>query len=331
MQNNSRTVIVGCGAVVINLYTPVLKLLANKITLVGVVDTSNKRGLIAANQLGCRHYNDIRQVDKDFSNAIVATPPQYHAPIGVELLFNGKNVLIEKPMASTVEDCDALLNACRKSPGKLSVGHFRRFSPALLQTKQLLKDNFFGEIEYFEITDAAIFSWPVTTDHPFRRTAAGGGVLIDTGSHAVDMALWLFGGLDVLEYADDAKTGVEADCMLKVTTSRGKKGKIVLSRIRSLPSTLEISCENGNVSIDWITGVISYTPHEKPEMRWMALPSRLDDIKTDIWTQMLYSQLLSWSASFVGQPTNVATGTDGADAVRCIHKAYAMRTPLHHL
>lgn len=67
--------------------------------------------------------------------AIVATPNHTHTPIGMQLAAHGVHLLIEKPMASTVEDCRALLDFCSLQQVKLLIGHHRRFNPYIAATK----------------------------------------------------------------------------------------------------------------------------------------------------------------------------------------------------
>src|SRR5262249_31836253 len=77
-------------------------------------------------------------------------------------------------------------------------------------------------------------------DSMFKKESAGGGVLIDTGSHTLDALLWWLGDVAQFDYADDAEGGVEADCEIHLTMASGATGVVELSRTRELGNKVVI-------------------------------------------------------------------------------------------
>ena len=87
------------------------------------------------------------------------------------------------------------------------------------------------------------------TDSLLKKSEEGGGVLMDLGSHAIDLAIWMFGKLDVAKYEDDADGGIESDASLVLRGADGLVGEVVLSRIRELRGTLRIEGELGAIEV----------------------------------------------------------------------------------
>lgn len=134
---------------------------------------------------------DYRDILKDDSIDIVtvAVPDQQHREISCELLKAGKNVLCEKPLALTREDCVQIVKAQRESSAKFMVGQICRFTPAFEKAKELIDSGAIGEI-YFAESEYAhdymtfLASWRAD---PLRHGVVGGGC------HAVDLLRWLVG------------------------------------------------------------------------------------------------------------------------------------------
>src|SRR5262249_3465764 len=148
--------------------------------------------------------------------AIVALPNYLHAPVVIDLLRHGIHVLIEKPMALKVTDCDKMLEAASSAGTVLAVGLEYRFFNSSRFTKRALGNNLLGDIRSFDLRLGIIPTWPFATDYLLRKESAGGGVLADFGVHVLDLLLWWLGDYESVEYRDDAVGGVEAECELNL-------------------------------------------------------------------------------------------------------------------
>ena len=122
-------------------------------TLVGVVDIVPGRAEQVAGPLGTRalsHYADLfGQVDA----VSIATPTTLHAEIGEQFLNRGVHVLVEKPIAHTLEDADQLIPAARANDRVLQVGHLERFNPAVKQLREIVR-----KPRFFEAHRMGLFS-----------------------------------------------------------------------------------------------------------------------------------------------------------------------------
>ena len=100
-------------------------------TLCGVYDTNRARCAELSSQLGCRVYDSLEELAKDVEAVSVAVPTVSHREVAGALLEAGRDVLVEKPISTTVEEADALVRLARQGERILQVGHVERFNPAL--------------------------------------------------------------------------------------------------------------------------------------------------------------------------------------------------------
>lgn len=244
-----RLAIIGCGAVTNVLYVPVLEKITDKCEVVAVVDKDIKCANKTASTLGAKIITDDYELILDKNKidaAIVALPHFLHAPVTINLLKTGINVLCEKPMALNIEEARKMTEI-QKATGKiLAVGLFRRFYPSTQMIKEIIKRNILGAVKRFLwLEGEEKYSWPAQSTFFFNGRQAGGGVLIDAGAHSIDQILWWFGDVKEFIYYDDSMGGVEANCELELKMSNGAEGAVRLSRDCLLPNKCFIECENG--------------------------------------------------------------------------------------
>ncbi|NIW18841.1 Gfo/Idh/MocA family oxidoreductase [candidate division KSB1 bacterium] len=194
--------------------------------------------------------DDYRQIFDDVDAAIAALPHHLHAEVSIELLQRGIHVLVEKPMALSTSDCDAMIQAAAGSGTVLTVGLARRFFLSSQFLKQAITSGLLGDIISFDFREGTSYKWPVSSDFAFRKET-GGGVLADTGVHVLDLLLWWLGDYNSIEYYyDDAMGGVEADCELRLKMQNGATGVVDLSRTRELRNTCIIRGELGSLEVE---------------------------------------------------------------------------------
>jgi len=246
-----KIAVVGCGAVSELRHLPALAAGDGR-EISALVDKDEARVRRLADEYGAQHaLTDHRElIGLGLDGAIVATPTNLHAPMTIDLLRGGLHVLVEKPIARNLYECDAMIAAAQEMDRVLAVAFFRRFAHQLRLTKTVLDAGLLGTIRSFDIRDGYEFGWPVKTDFPFRREAAGGGVLIDLGVHVLDLVTWWFGDAESFEYWDNDRGGVESDCLLHVAMPGGGKGVIEFSRTRLLRNTAIISGDGGTLEVD---------------------------------------------------------------------------------
>ena len=147
--------------------------------------------------------------------ALVAVPPRFHAPIAIELLEMGIDVLCEKPLATTVADAERMIATAEKSGRILAVGMMSRFNRNNDILRALVRGGELGEILEVVAEFGAPLDWAMTTASYYDRANTAGGVFFDAGVHMLDLVLWLFGEIRDIEYEDDSYGGVESNAELR--------------------------------------------------------------------------------------------------------------------
>lgn len=246
-----RIALLGAGAATRELHLPVLAGHDGvEVTALIDRDVARARELADAYKVGTV-LSDLAQLTRDVADAvIVCTPPFHHAPAAVDLARRGFHALVEKPMATRYEDAEAMVAAADEAGVALSVSVFRRLFPATRLMRALIDAELLGAPLSFDAEDGEVYAWPTATLGNMRKDSAGGGVLIDYGSHTLDRLLALFDGPgEVTGYRDnDRGGGVESDCEVRLRlTHKGRpvEGRVELSRSRFLRNTYRVRCERG--------------------------------------------------------------------------------------
>lgn len=216
-----QTTVVGCGAVAHKLYLKPLRRLEKDgvLRIVGLVDPSPMRaGLMRQGlrnaQLSTDLAESLRLNSPDL--VLILSPAQLHAEQTMLALRHGCHVLCEKPVATTLKECEQTIKVSIAADRIVAVAMVRRFFPAYWAMKGLLQSS--GPPRRFEYNEGRRFEWEVTTAANFRPTGRGGsGVLLDLGPHVIDTLTWFFGPLHVTSCGDDAFAGgVESNVVLEV-------------------------------------------------------------------------------------------------------------------
>lgn len=245
--NPLRVAVVGCGAVAAIHHLPALQASALAEAAL-LIDQDRGRAEALARRFGIAGVaTEVAAIQGAADAAIVALPNHLHAPVAIDLLRQGIPTLVEKPMARSVAECDAMIEAAGTTP--LAVGLEFRFFRSSTFVREVLESGILGTIRRFDLRQGVVLEWPLTSDYLFRKDLAGGGVLMDFGSHVLDLVLWWFGDPETIAYRDDARGGTESDCRLDLTFASGIEGVVEISRIRDLPNTCRIEGGRGTLEV----------------------------------------------------------------------------------
>ncbi len=187
--------IIGCGGIANNKHMPALAKLAAKCEMVAFCDEIVERAEKAAKEYGtadAKVYADYNELlaNPDVDVVHVLTPNVAHAPITVAAFKAGKHVMCEKPMAHCSADAKAMLDAWKASGKKFTIGYQNRFRPEVQMLHKCCENDELGEIYFAKahaIRRRAVPTWGVFPN----KALQGGGPLIDIGTHALDMTLWM--------------------------------------------------------------------------------------------------------------------------------------------
>jgi predicted dehydrogenase len=167
-----RVGVVGCGAIAKLSHLPALAQ-CDAMELAALVDVDAERAAALAATYGSPSVlTDYRALKGRVDAAVVALPNHLHAPVSVYLLRHGIHVLVEKPMALNVRQCDEMIEAAARTHTVLTVGLDFRFFQACRFVKRLLSHHWLGEIKGFDLQQGVVTRWPVASDYPFHRETA---------------------------------------------------------------------------------------------------------------------------------------------------------------
>jgi len=146
-------------------------------------------------QLGAKVVTaDYREVlaREDVDAVDICLPHHLHAEVAVAAAEAGKHILVEKPIANTLEEADAMIEAARRAGVVLMVAHNERYMPVYRKAKELIEQGALGRI-FLARADHNQFVQVGQRHWLKSKEAAGGGALIGSGIHRVDILRWLVG------------------------------------------------------------------------------------------------------------------------------------------
>src|SRR6266436_4402776 len=209
VQRSLRVGVIGAGVMGSN-HARVFAGLPN-ITLVGVVDPLPAHRTRATDLTGCRTFARLDElIAEDVDAVTVAAPTHLHHEIALACIARGIHIMVEKPIASSVEEGRDIVAAARRAGVTLMVGHVERFNPAVAAIKQAIS----GE---------DILSIAITRVGPFPPRMSNVGVVIDLAVHDIDLIRW-FTESDIEEVQPQLSSAVaerEDIALLQFRTASG--------------------------------------------------------------------------------------------------------------
>jgi len=311
--------VLGCGDITDKRGAPAIHAQPHS-RLVHIQSRTGTRAEDFARRHGAARWTTRREellADPEVDAVYVATEHHRHAEDVVAAAEAGKHVLCEKPMANSVADCRRMIDACRAHGVALQVAYYRRYYPKLVRMKELLDAGAVGEPVSAQIHLSSRLDPARVSPSNWRLNAelSGGGALVDTGSHRLDLLLWLLGEPDrVAAFAECRELPMEAPDM-----------ETLLIR---MASGVHVSSHHGYRSpsddrfeITGTRGVLSATPVDGPGLRLTG------DGREEHWELPkhanvhfpLFDDFVTRLAA--GQPPRF-TGEDGMQASRIIAAAY---------
>jgi len=150
---NIRVAVVGCGAFGRN-HARVYRALQQEgagVEFIGVVDSNSERAQVVAAEFGTRSLASISALRGKIDAASVAVPTIHHLIAARQLMENGADVLIEKPITSTLTEADELIAVASRTSRIVQVGHLERFNPAVVATVPLVTQPMFFEVHRLSV------------------------------------------------------------------------------------------------------------------------------------------------------------------------------------
>ncbi len=280
--------------------------------MAGVFDDNPARLETVASELGVRAFRSREELLENVDAAVIAVPTTVHTEVALPAIDAGVHLLIEKPIASTLEEAEAIVSAARAKNLVVATGHVERFNGALRACEPYLEDPRF--IESHRLA-------------PFNPRGTDVAVVLDLMIHDIDLVLGLVGrpvenvdsiGVPVLTGSADianARLSFQNGAVANITASR-----VSFERMRKV----RFFQQSGYISLDLAAGTGEFL-RLKPgarlpdsgEMGVAALLGLVEriELKGD-GTEPLRAELQAWVSAVRGEGPLVVSGEDGRDALR---------------
>lgn len=215
-----RVGVVGAGIMGCN-HARVLAELPN-VELVGVVDPNVGQTEFVGRMLGCGTFPELaRMLDFGVDAATIAAPTHLHRDLALACISQGVHVLVEKPIASSVNEGQELIDAASRAGTMLMVGHIERFNPAAQAIKEAIRSE-------------EILSIAITRVGPFPPRMSNVGIVIDLAVHDIDLIRW-FTGSEIVEVQP------------QLSSARAEREDIALLQFRTESGVL------AHINTNWLT------------------------------------------------------------------------------
>jgi UDP-N-acetylglucosamine 3-dehydrogenase len=287
------------------------------VRLVGVADPDRKQRNFVSGALGCAGYADVEGLLADGVDAVtIAAPTHLHRDLALTCIARGVHVLVEKPIASSVEEGNAIIAAARRAGVTLMVGHVERFNPAVDAIKEAIRRE-------------DILSIAITRVGPFPPRMSNVGVVIDLAVHDIDLIRW-FTDSEIIEVQPQLSSAVaerEDIALLQFRTASGVLAHINTNwltpfKARSVTVATRDKYIMGDLLTRQVTECFGFQPDGSYSMRHLSV-DHAEPLRAEL-------------QAFVGAVRNggkpAVTGEEGVAAleiaIRCLHgKAHTSAAP----
>ncbi len=285
--------------------------------IVGVADVRASAAQAAAEIAGCKSYDSHEELaDRtECDGAIICTTPSTHAEIALHFLERGIPVLCEKPLSTDVASAQMLRQAAERQGVTLTMASKYRYVVDVIRAKAIITSGILGDIIQLENTFTARID--MTKRWNARPGISGGGVLIDNGTHSVDIIRYLLGPIDEVMVVEGKKfqnIPVEDNVCLFARTGDGITARVGLtwSYNAERDSFIDIYGTHGTVSVGWRES--KFRQCASPD--WVAFGQGYDKVAA------FRAQLENFCKGINGIEPLLVTADDAVASVEVIEAAY---------
>jgi predicted dehydrogenase len=288
-------------------------------SLVAVADLNGEAASSLASRVeGCEGFESTEQLIEigDFDAAIVCTPPSTHESISISLLNSGRHVLCEKPLTIGIESARRMVAASRSAGRLLTMASKFRYVDDVVAGREIINSGIIGDVVLFENA----FTSKVDMSRRWNSvgTISGGGVLIDNGTHSLDLTRFFLGPLGEVQVVEGKRIqGLDVEETVRVfaKSARGAMGTIDLSWSinKELDSYINVYCTDGVLQIGWKESRYKQTGANS----WRVFGNGYNKV------QAFRHQIENFSKAVLGEEPLRINETDAIASVEAIDAAYA--------
>lgn len=296
-----RIGLIGAGAVA-HLHARAAELIPD-VEMTAVCDLEVTAAGDVADGIGAKVFTDYRELIASgaVDAVIVNTPHALHREMTIAAVESGLHVLVEKPMATTLEDCDAMIAAAERADVVMRVGHIQHFMPDKIALAAALGQNAIGTVRM--IHDFRTTDYRPDTRSPwfFSRDLAGGGAMMNIGAHCMDRVVWLGGAFAVDVSANIIRrfgVSVETDATLKVRLANDVVASVTVAS--DLPRRMD------EITVVGDDGTLVASPHTGTTLQRDGQTQELHKPSADDIPEAFRLQLADFAAAVQGTESAVS-------------------------
>ncbi len=287
--------------------------------LVAVADVRAEAARALAEGLGCRSYDSFQALagaEKELAAVIICTPPVTHPEISLHFLERKIHVLCEKPLSIDSSSAKTMLDAAKEHGALLTMATKFRFVEDVVRAKSIVTSGILGEIVLFE--NAFTSRVDMTSRWNSNPAVSGGGVLIDNGTHSVDLMRYFLGPLADVQVVEGKRSqglAVEETVHIFVRSTSGVMGAIDLSWSinKELDSFINIYGSHGTVSVGW-----KESKYRQSSSRdWVVFGKGYNKVEA------FRNQINNFARAINGEEQLLVTHEDALASVEVVEAAYA--------
>jgi len=315
MKTKMRLGLIGAGGIA----QTYVQALAQSATaeLVGVADVRAEAAEALAERVGCAAFGSHEALleQTGCEGAIVCTPPVTHPEICSSLLNRGAHVLCEKPLAIGPEEARAMVEVAERSEAQLTMASKFRYAGDVVEAKSIVASGVIGDVVLFENA----FTSRVEMKNRWNSdpSISGGGVLVDNGTHSVDILRYFLGPLVEIQVVEGRRIQdipVEDTVRVFVRSAAGVMGSIDLSWSlnKELPFYISVYGSSGTLHVGWKESKF----RRASDAEWTVFGSGYEKV------QAFRSQIDNFVRSIQGTEAPLITLADALASVEVISAAY---------
>jgi len=288
------------------------------VKLVGIADPDAKQRDYVAKALGCAGYDRVEGLlDAGVDAVTIAAPTHLHHDIALTCIGRGVHALVEKPIASSVEEGREIITAARRAGVTLMVGHVERFNPAVEAIKEAIRDE-------------DILSIAITRVGPFPPRMSNVGVVIDLAVHDIDLIRW-FTDSDIIEVQPQLSSAVaerEDIALLQFRTASGVLAHINTNwltpfKARNVTVATRDKYVMGDLLTRQVTECFGFQPDGSYSMRHLSVGH----------AEPLRAELMAFVSAIANDAPPAVSGEEGVAsleiAIKCLEATPAQAQAAH--
>lgn len=249
-------------------------------------------------------------------DAVILNLPHFlHCESTVFFLEKGYHVLVEKPMANTVEECDRMIEASKKSGKKLAVGHIQRFFGSNSHVKKIIESGRLGKLCMFSENRTIDYFLPTRPRWFLEKEKSGGGIVMNYGAHALDKLFYQLGcqDVEVVSSTGNVKNdeSIEGHAQFLLKFKDGFSAVVTFSGYSNTDYDARYYFTNGALKV-----VGTFQLFEFKDGNWQ----HIDTVENT--TNAMKLQIEEFIKFINDEPCNIADGEYGKAVIKVIEKIY---------